>query len=95
MGWLAAAAALLAAGLVATAMLSFGPGGEQTRHDLAVESLLPDQAARAGGVVVARPVVDFGHVPLDVVVEHTFTLRNAGTERVHLGHATVAVLEGC
>jgi hypothetical protein len=93
--WLAAAAALLAAGLLATAMLSLGSGGEETRQDPAVERLLPDYAARAGGVVVARPVVDFGHVPLDVTVEHTFTLHNAGPERVHLGHVTVAVLEGC
>ncbi len=82
-------------GVLATAILPLGSGGEDTRQDPAVEGLLPDSAVRAGGVVVARPVVDLGHVPLDVVVQHTFMLRNAGTERVHLGHATVAVLEGC
>lgn len=82
-------------GVVATAILPLGSGSEDARQDPAVERLLLDSAVRVAGVVVARPVVDLGHVPLDVVVEHTFMLRNAGTERVHLGHATVAVLEGC
>ncbi len=76
-------------------MLSLGAGGEDTCQDPAIERPLPDYAAHAGGVVMARPVVDFGHVGLDAVAEHTFTLRNVGPERVHLGHATVAVLEGC
>ncbi len=54
---------------------------------------LPERLAGASGVVARVPAVDLGHVPLDVVVQHTFLLHNAGPGRARFGQATVAVLE--
>lgn len=59
------------------------------------ERLLPVGPARAGGVVVAEPVAELGHVPLDFLVEHVFHLVNDGAERVQLGRPSVVVLDGC
>ncbi len=47
------------------------------------------------GVHVAAPSVDFGRVPLDTPVSHTFVLSNGGAEPVVVGAARIETLEGC
>ncbi len=75
------------------ALPRFGDGGSS--DTAAVERLLPVGPARASGVVVAEPVAELGHVPLDFPVEHVFHLVNGGAVRVELGRPSVAVLDGC
>ena len=88
-------AALVAAGLVVAFVLLSRSDGGGSNGTQAVVRPLPAGPAYAGGVVVAEPMVDLGRVPLDVVVQHTFRLRNIGPERVYLGRPTMVALEGC
>lgn len=90
-----AVAVLLVTGVLAAviALPRFRDGGSSDAPAAAL--LLPEGPARAGSVVVAEPVADLGHVPLDFRVRHVFHLVNASAERVQLGRPRVAVLDGC
>lgn len=89
-----AGAALALAAVLAT-LLVVGRGGEEADRAPAVEVLLPEGAASAGGVVVAEPVAEFGHVPLDLTVQHVFHLLNTATTAAEVGRPSVATLDGC
>ncbi len=89
------AAALLIAGVVWAGIAPLGLGGRGADEPSASEIALPVGPAWAGGVIVAEPVADLGHVPLDVPVQHVFRVVNAGTEPVRLGRPSVVVLDGC
>lgn len=93
---------LLVAGLVAVVVLTVIGLGAMFVNDSggsATVQQTPPQAttetARAAGVVVERPSVDLGDVPLSQQVSHTFTLRNTGDAVVNLGQARTEMLEGC
>jgi hypothetical protein len=70
-------------------------GGGDSGESAVAEGPLPEGTARAGSVVVAEPVADLGHVPLNVTVQHVFRLVNDGSELVQLGRPGVVVLDGC
>lgn len=48
-----------------------------------------------GRVQLTETYYDFGRVPVDTTVEHTFEIRNTGNGPLHLQQPTVKLLEGC
>ena len=57
----------------------------------------PAQGSVAGAriSVVDSDTVDFGQVPLDTMVRHTFNIQNVGSETLTLRNVSVKVVEGC
>jgi len=86
---LALLVAVLAVGVVGMILPRLGSSDPEFATEL------PVGPATAVGVIVDPPVVDLGHVPLDVLARHTFRLVNTGAGSVQLGLPSVAVLDGC
>ncbi|MCL4472749.1 MAG: DUF1573 domain-containing protein [Actinobacteria bacterium] len=64
------------------------PAGAST----STAATLPDTGGR---LQIAEASFDFGTVPIDTKVDHTFTIRNIGTGPLQLGPLSVKRLEGC
>lgn len=93
--WLTAGT--LAIALVVGFAWLFGGSGEASStpapNDPGPDALWPPLLV--AGIEVARPWVDYGHIPLDTGFDHVYTLRNTGGQTVTLGEASIRVLEGC
>ena len=75
-----------------------GGGGSKTSPGAVAGS--PEASAEEafqGGprAYVAEPVVDFGQVPFNKVVSHTFRLKNVGDKPLKIEDVSVKTLEGC
>ncbi|MBK5225110.1 MAG: DUF1573 domain-containing protein [Thermoleophilia bacterium] len=89
------------AGVLLTLTIIAGCGGDQ-KSDTATGSadqkteaatILP--ADSGGRMQIAETSYDFGSVPVDQKVEHSFTIRNTGSGPLSLGKLDVKRLEGC
>lgn len=89
------------AGVLLTLTIIAGCGGDQ-KSDTATGSadqkteaatILP--ADSGGRMQIAETSYDFGSVPVDQNVEHSFTIRNTGSGPLSLGKLDVKRLEGC
>lgn len=48
-----------------------------------------------GRIQITETYYDFGRVPIDTTVEHTFEIKNSGTGPLYLQQPIVKLLEGC
>ena len=65
------------------------PAGQKTEAAIAL-------AADSGGrMQIAETSYDFGSVPVDQKVEHSFAIKNTGSGPLSLGRLDVKRLEGC
>lgn len=80
------------AGAVALAfsfLILSGCGSEKTSTSTATDT------DTGGRIQIAETSYDFGSVPVNQQVEHSFEIRNAGTGVLQLGQLNVKRLEGC
>jgi hypothetical protein len=90
--WLVAVLSIVA---VAWVWFTFGPGKSS---DLAAAPTTPTTTGRIEGprIQFDETYFDFGQVPADEYVEHTFTYRNVGTQPLILQKEVLATAEeGC
>lgn len=63
--------------------------------DQKTETAIALPADSGGRLQIAETSYDFGSVPVDQKVEHSFTIRNTGNGPLSLGKLDVKRLEGC
>lgn len=81
--------------VAAGAIWIFGLPGNKTDGGNTPAAPVSRDPILVAGVEVTEPWADLGHIPLNTGVEQTYTLRNTSSEPVHLGDASIKVLEGC
>lgn len=66
-----------------------------TSADQKTEAAIALPADSGGRMQIAETSYDFGSVPVDQKVEHSFTIKNTGSGPLSLGRLDVKRLEGC